>query len=639
MSLIVAEKITHAYGPEIVLRNVAFSLEAGDRIGLVGPNGEGKSTLIKIIAGLLEPSEGQVQPRRDLKIGYLPQTPPAFDDGTIHSAMLGVFADLRQMEEELHTLASGLSGKDDDPELLKRYGDLQHRFEHGGGYDYPTRIEQILTGLAFDRAMWDRPLSQLSGGQRTRVYLATLLLREPELLLLDEPTNHLDLDSIEWLETYLQSFKGAMLVVSHDRYFLDHVTTATWEAAFGGLETYPAPYSRYLTLRGIRYKERLRQWQAQQQYIEETRDFIARHLAGQRTKEAQGRRTRLERFLRDEAITKPREHATIHVNLAAGARTGDIVLRARDLSIGYDPNQPLCTIDGLEIIRGERVAIVGANGTGKTTLMRTILGELKPLAGETSFGANVKVGYISQSHAEMDPGLTALEAVMAVKKNCTDEESRKILGSLLLTGDDVFKKVGDLSGGQRSRVAIARLMMQKINVLALDEPTNHLDIPSTELMQELLQNFEGTVVFVSHDRYLVQAVATHIWAIDGGVVKCVPGNWETYLAWREARKAQTGVHKSAPAKVERAVDYREARKQANQLQRIRRRHEELEAEIEKNEAELGRLNDEISNAGQIGKLDRVNDLGREYQQQSAHLQTLWQEWEAVGEELETNAAD
>jgi ATP-binding cassette subfamily F protein 3 len=640
MSLVIAEHISHAFGPEEVLKNISFRLSENEHVGLIGPNGEGKSTLMKIIGGYLESTLGDIQRKQGLSIGYLPQTPPALDGGTIYQAMLAVFDDVRQLETDLHNAAAELAQNGDDANALKRYGDLQHQFECLGGYNYTNRIEQVLTGLGFERTMWDQPLNTLSGGQRTRAYLATLLLKEPELLLLDEPTNHLDLDSIEWLEEYLKAFKGAILVVSHDRYFLDHVTDHTWEVSFGCLETYRGAYSHYLSQREIRLKERTRQWEEQQEYIEKTRDFIARHLAGQRTKEAQGRRTRLERFLREEAIEKPRYHENIHINLQARGRTGDIVLRTEELSVGYDANKPLATLNNLEILRGQRIAIVGPNGTGKTTLLRTIMGELPPLSGSVRLGANVKVGYISQTHHEMDPEITAIEAVMAIKKNCTEEHARNVLGSLLLTGDDVFKKIGQLSGGQRSRVAMARLMMKEINVLALDEPTNHLDIPSTQLIQEVLQQFDGTVIFVSHDRYLVQAVATHIWAIDKGAVRCVPGNWETYLAWREKRKAElaSAVAQTDKAKEERVQDYRDARKQANQLLKLRRRYEQIERDIEKNESALAKLNEQISSAGEHGHIDQVTVLGQEYERINEFLQTLYKEWEEIAEAIESDSA-
>ncbi len=634
MSLIIGENISHSFGAQEVLKNMSFRVSEADRIGLVGPNGEGKTTLLRIIGGLLESTLGQVHRSKGLRVGFLPQTPPTYDGGTVQDAMLEVFSDLRRMEQELHDFTARMEKDPDNQDLVKRFGQMQHEFEALGGYTYHTRIEQVLTGLAFGREVWDQPLSKLSGGQRTRVYLAGLLLREPDVLLLDEPTNHLDLDTVEWLETWLGNFRGAIVVVSHDRYFLDHVTNKTWEVAFGNLETYPGSYSKFQKLREERYQQRLSEWESQQEYVEKTKDFIARHLAGQRTKEAQGRRTRLERFMRDEAINKPREHQTIQVNLSSGGRTGDFVLRAEDLAVGYDPAMPLAKIDRLEVMREDRIAIVGANGTGKTTLLRTILGQLKPLGGTVRLGANVKIGYLSQTHTELDSEMTAFDAVHILKPTIPDEKIRNLLGSLLLTGDEVFKKIGQLSGGQRSRVALARLMMQSINVLFLDEPTNHLDIPSTEIMQEVLQDFEGTILFVSHDRYLVQSVATHIWAIDSGQVRCIPGNWENYLRWRTELREKLAGQIGEQAKEAGKIDYEQTRKQANLLRRLQRRHEELEVEIEKTEKQLASLNHQISAAGQAGNLPQVEKLGKDYQQKDVHLKTLWKEWEEVGLQLE-----
>lgn len=631
MSLIIAENITQVFGAQEVLRKVSIRVSESDRIGLIGPNGEGKTTLLRIIAGELDSTWGQVHRSRGLAIGYLPQETPAVGPKTVHDAMLEVFEDLRRVECQLHELAARME-ECDDPALVKRYGSMQSDFETGGGYDYNSRIEQVLTGLGFTRDMWSRPLAQLSGGERTRAYLATLLLKDPDVLLLDEPTNHLDLGSVEWLEYWLQSYRGALIVVSHDRYFLDSVTADTWEVAFGDLETYRGSYSKYLTLRSLRYKERLRRWQAQQEYISKTRDFIARHLAGQRTKEAQGRRKRLERFMRDEAIDRPQDHRTINLTFSSGARTGDLVLRASDLAVGYDPSSAFVEVERLEVWRGDRVAILGSNGIGKTTLLRTLLGELPPLSGTVHHGAKVNIGYLSQTQIELDPEHTALDSVLAADQRWTSERARSLLGSLLLGGDDALKRIGELSGGQRSRVVLARLVVQGANVLMLDEPTNHLDIPSTEVMQEVLQQFEGTVIFVSHDRYLVQAVATHIWAVDGGQLRCVLGGWQEYQEWRAEQS--DGKTPEKAAKEDRKADYRRARKQANLVQQLKRRHEELEVQIESSEQDLAKLNDGISAAGENGDVARVEKLGREYEEKDNRLRTLWDEWEQVGEKLE-----
>ncbi len=630
MSFVIAENVGLAFGAEEVLRAVNFRIGESDRVGLVGPNGEGKTTLLRMIAGTLEPTAGDIHRRHGIRIGHLPQDPPALDGTTIHAAMQEVFADLRQMEQELHDLAERMG---DDPDHVTRYGALQHRFEVLGGYDCATRIEQVLTGLGFPREMWDRPLSQLSGGQRTRAYLGKLLLRPPDLLLLDEPTNHLDIESCEWLERWLGSFRGALVVVSHDRYLLDHVTTSTWDIAFRRLETYPGPYSKYLTLRAARHSERMQEWEAQQEYIAKTEEFIRIHMGSQRTNEAKGRRTRLERFKRDEAVARPQEHRTISLKLSAAKRTGDMVLRAEGLTVGYKPAEPLLEAKGLELVRGGRVAVVGANGTGKTTLVRTLMGELPPLAGTVRLGANVHVGYLSQTHAELDPDITALEAVRDAGKGVTEERARTLLGSLLLTGDNALKQVGQLSGGQRSRVLLARLMIRNANLLMLDEPTNHLDIASMEIIQAALQDFDGTAVFVSHDRYLVQALATQIWAIDGGEVRTILGGWEEYVAWRAEHRAGAKAANGAGGTDKRQswAEREAARKEDNKL---RRRLNQLEKEIERAERELAHLNEGMAAAAQSGALDSLRELSREHQRQSEKLKALWEEWEQVGERIE-----
>ncbi len=654
MSLIIAENITKAFGTLEVMKNISFRLGETERVGLVGPNGEGKTTMLRIIAGLAEPTAGQLHRARDMKldagIGYLPQDPPRMGDATLYDSMLAVFADLIQMERDVHDLADRLAAAGDDPALLEKYGQLQHRFEDLGGYDYTNRIEQTLTGLNFPRSMWTQPVSQFSGGQCTRAYLAKLILMQPTVLMLDEPTNHLDLDSVEWLEQTLATFRGALVVVSHDRYFLDNVTTATWEIAAGSLETYRGSYSTYLTKREERLADKMRVWESQQEYISTTRDFIAKHIAGQRTKEAQGRRTKLERFIRDEAIEKPLQNREIHLPLKPARRAGDIVIRARDLQAGYQQGKPLVSVESLELLRGQRVAIVGANGIGKTTLLRTLLGQLEPLAGEVTLGSNVSVGYLSQTHAELEPNSTVLDAVMKDNPTCTTGQARDVLGSLLFIGDDVFKKISEISGGQRSRVVLARLVVQNANLLMLDEPTNHLDIPSTEILQEALAVFEGAVMFVSHDRYLIQSVATHIWAIDETGLREILGGWDAFVQWRESRKNKPPAKGSAaPAtsacqcetvaedieksKTQRKEDYKNARKQSNLTQRLKRRHEELESLIEKTEQSLADLHDEISQAGMDGDMARIEKLGLEFPKKEDELKKLWQEWEQVGEEL------
>jgi len=640
MSLVIGENIVHRYTDREVLSGVSFHLGARDRVGLVGPNGAGKTTLLKIICGLIDPTAGSIHRARGLRVAYLPQDTPAVEGATVHDAALGAFADLRRQEQQLQTLAGELAASGNRPDLLKRYGAMQADFETRGGYEYPKRIEQVLTGLAFPRDMWDRPLASLSGGQRTRAYLATLLLADPDVLMLDEPTNHLDLDSVEWIEEWMAGFRGSLLLVSHDRYLLDRATTSTWDLSFTALESYPAPYTRYLELREERYKERLRQYEAQQEMVAKTEDYIRRNIYAARTGVARGRRTRLEKLKEEGLLDRPREAEAIHLDLRAGSRTGDIVLRATDLTVGYDPARPLLTVEQLEVMRGDRVAIIGPNGVGKTTLLLTLLGRMAPLAGEVRRGANLSVGYLSQSRTEVDPATRALDAVREAGVGWTPERARALLGGLLMGGDEALKPFGALSGGQQSRVCLARLVVQGVNVLALDEPTNHLDIPSCEVIQEVLQEFEGAVIFVSHDRYLVKAVATHIWAIDGRQVRGMLGGWEEFMKWRQERLGRGGpaVDEAKEARKasyeDRKAAERDVRRRENLVNRLTKRHEEIEAKIQEVEADQARRMKEISAAGESGHLDRVASLGREYQQRDAALKALWAEWEDVGGQLE-----
>ncbi len=630
MSWIVAENIMQIYGADIVLDRVSARLGEADRVGLVGPNGEGKTTLVKVLARLIEPTEGTVNYRRGLKVGYLPQETPALSAATIRSAMLDVFADQRKLEHQIHELSALVA---DEAGALEELGELQTQFDAAGGYDYLTRIDQILTGLGFAASMWDRPLDQLSGGQRTRVYLATLLGAAPDVLMLDEPTNHLDIESVEWLEQYLRGFRGALLVVSHDRYFLNSVTETTWEVAFGGLETFRGSYSKYVNQRAERHVEREKQYQAQQAHIAKTKDFIHRHLAGQRTKEAQGRRRRLERFMRDEAIARPQEHGRINLDIASGQRTGDLVLRAADLAIGYDPADVLVEVENLEVLRGQRIAIVGSNGTGKTTLIRTILGQLEALGGTIKHGAKVETGYLSQTQAELDQDSTAIDAV-AADGLCTTNRARDLLGALLLSGDDALKKVCELSGGQRSRVILARLVAKRPNVLVLDEPTNHLDIPSTEIIEEVLAGFEGTVLFVSHDRYLISAIATHIWVIEAHQLHVLHGGWDRYLQWRtKSADHKAGAAGAGGDKGSSKANFKEARKKANLLQRMQRQHDELEELIDQAEQRLTELNGQISAAGEAGDIETIEKLGNDYKETDSKLAELLEQWEQLGQRL------
>jgi ATP-binding cassette subfamily F protein 3 len=516
--------------------------------------------------------------------------------------------------------------------MLARLSALQVEFEHGGGYTHERRIQTVLTGLGFGPGDWPRPLGQFSGGQRTRAALARLLLEDPEVLLLDEPTNHLDLDAVEWLEGFLAGFRGTLLVVSHDRYFLDKLSRRVWELAGGELAAYRGNYSHYLRQREERRAERLARWEAQQERVERTMEFVRRYGAGQRSKEARGRLTHLRRFLEEEAVEKPRQDARIHLEIRDAGWGGDLLFRAKNLAIGYPPAGPLLRVEELELCRGQRVALLGPNGAGKTTLVRTLLGEVPPLAGEVRRSPSAQVGYLSQAQAGLDPEARVVDAVRAARPALKEEQVRSYLGGFLFSEDRVFKKVGDLSGGERSRVALARLALAGANVLLLDEPTNHLDIPSQEVLQDVLQDFPGTVLFVTHDRYLVDALATHLWIIGDGTLRTMVGNWSDYLRWRSAARA--GGSGEAPAAAEARQAAKDARRDRQRLSRLQSRHKAIEKEIHELEARLHSLTGDISRASEAGKGEQVRRLGEDYRAADARLKLLWDEWIAVGGELE-----
>jgi ATP-binding cassette subfamily F protein 3 len=625
MSVISASGVGVSYGALDVFSDLSFDVPPGVKIALVGPNGSGKTSLLRIMARIDQPSAGQVHWARGLTIGYLPQIPDLPDQGTLWAEMLQVFdrlvrhaAELRQLE----TLIAQSKGQDD--ELMARYGQALEAFELSGGYTYELEIEQVLTGLGFDPSDYDRPLHQLSGGQKTRALLARLLLQKPDLLLLDEPTNHLDITAVEWLETYLKEWPGSVVTVAHDRAFLDQVVDRVWELNWGRLESYPGNYTKYVAIRAERLERRRKEFKRQKQFIAKEQDFIQRHIAGQRTKEAQGRRTRLARM---ERLERPRELKRVGLQLKSSGRSGDLVLGLYELAIGYDRRAPLFTCEETELRRGQKVALIGPNGSGKTTLLRTVLGEVNPLWGRVRIGASVQLGFFAQARTDLNPEHTVLESLLDAQHMPTDQ-ARGLLGRYLFSGDDVFKQVVDLSGGEQSRLALARLTLQGANVLLLDEPTNHLDIPSQEVLQEAFAEFQGTILLVSHDRYLINALSTTVWAIEEGELHAFKEGYGEYRAWLAARQEERRLERTAEMTPSAAE--REATKAAQRESTRRARAlEELEITIHALEQRLADLSQELERAGNAQQVERVRELGLEYRQVERELQTYLSQWAEV----------
>src|SRR6266700_1373722 len=556
MPIVSVIQVGKSFGAERVFAGVSFQIDEQDRIGLVGPNGAGKSTLLNLLAGREEPDEGTIARNRNLRIGYLTQHTDFHPHNTLREEMLTVFAEVQAWERAINELALQLeatSTGDNNAaheELLQRYDELQTRFEHAGGYTYEHRVSQVLDGLGFAREQQESPIMNLSSGQQTRAALGKLLLQEPDLLLLDEPTNHLDLVALEWLETYLSDWKHAMVVVAHDRYFLDKIVSRTIEMAFGRIEEYPGNYTRYLHLREERMERRLREYAAQQEHISRTEEFIRRYKAGQRSREARGRQKLLNRL---ERVERPRDFPEMHFEFSPVVDSGQLVLSTQKLAVGYaNPGSEPATlvhVADLELLRGDRVGLLGPNGSGKTTLLRTIIGELQPTGGHVYPGHNVRIGYYSQTHSRLNAQRTIVDEIRQVSA-LSEEGARSFLGRFLFTGDDVFKPIGSLSGGERSRVALALLTLQGSNFLVLDEPTNHLDLQSRQFLEEVLGEFEGTLLFVSHDRYFIDSLATKVWVIEDGVLIPYMGNYTEYRTRKRpiVLDVPTPVNDKRPAK-------------------------------------------------------------------------------------------
>jgi len=626
MAILTARNLKKYFGGQDIFANLNLTVHHGERVALIGPNGTGKTTLLQILTGQEEPSEGQIAKAKETQIGYLEQHASlAATDETLWDLALTAFNHLRQQEAELQSMEANLATAVNQPNyesLLTAYGEAQSQFEHAGGYTYEQTINLVLTGLGFHETDYQLPLTQLSGGQQSRAQLARLLLEQPTLLLLDEPTNHLDLASVEWLESYLQQWPGSIIVVSHDRYFLDKVATHIWELQFGSIEKYRGNFSHYLIQRTERQARLAKEYQAQQTFIEKEEEFIRRNLAGQRTKEAQGRRKRLQRL---ERIEQPKNQKTLHLNIQTTLRSGDLVLATHKITVGYSAQTPLFACPDLEIRRGDCIALLGPNGSGKTTFVKTVLKQIHPLGGTIRFGAGVEVGYFAQTHASLNMEATILDEILSVK-NLLISEARNYLGQFLFSEEDVFKPINTLSGGERSRVALAKLALTGANFLILDEPTNHLDIPSQENLELVLNEFAGTVLLVSHDRYFVDALATHVWAIEPAKksVTVTKGGYSTYLASREAERAQqTATDKP----VQKAKLYREQSKAEERAARQRAKQiAQIEATIAETEADLAQLAEDVEVASQAQDVSRLQQLGQAYQETEAKLDALLVQW-------------
>ncbi|MFN8441436.1 MAG: ABC-F family ATP-binding cassette domain-containing protein [Caldilineaceae bacterium] len=551
MSIVTAYNLAQSFGHNEIFSGISFKIEADSRIGLVGPNGVGKSSLLHILAGLEKPAAGGYFMTQQKRLGYLHQEAiDAFADQgrTLQAEMLTVFAPLQQMESELRQLEQQMAQGELSDALFADYSTLLETYEQQGGYTYETRIAQVLTGLGFGETDWVRPLAQFSGGQKTRALLARLLLESPDLLMLDEPTNHLDVESIAWLETILAQWQGALLIVSHDRYFLNRVVNTVWEMSASEIEVYRGNYSAYLKQRQERWATREQEFTAKQERLAKEMSFIYKHMgSGRGHNMAVGKLRRVSDELGTEgraisvarakekfnALRRPDgEWNRMEMAINASQLSGKIILRTQRLQVGY--RKPLFVADDIRLLRGECAALIGPNGSGKTTLVNTILGKLPPLAGGFQLGASLKIGYFAQAHDNLHPEQSVIDAFLhhqAVDQQprLDADRARHSLARYLFQGDDVFKQIGALSGGERGRLALAILAQQGANFLVLDEPTNHLDIPAQESLQAALEQYEGTILLISHDRYLIDQLATQIWTIQEGRLQVYAGRYADFI--------------------------------------------------------------------------------------------------------------
>ena len=645
MSILTTQNLGRSFGAVDVFEGITLAIPHNARIAIVGPNGVGKTTLLRILAGEDSPSQGSIHTSRGLKIAYLPQTAVGLTHGTLWDSCLAAFEDLLEMGSQLQKLEEQMSAGDNSSELLDEYGRLQSRFDLAGGYTYANRLQQTLTGLGFDEADFHRPLSQLSGGQRTRARLAKLLLEDPDLLLLDEPTNHLDIQAVEWLEAWLRSWNGAAIIVSHDRYFLDQTANMVYEMT-PAIEEYRGNYTAYLQQRQERYERRLAEYKAQQEYIEKQEDFIARFIDSQNTAQARGRRKRLERMMRDSKLTMPDINVRpMHLRLKVAGRSGQLVLRTYDLEVGYhDEGRPLFATPNLVLERTECVAIIGPNGAGKTTFLRTILGQIPAYSGETELGASLKVGYFAQAHEDLKETNNLIEEINREAPRMLPGEARDYLAKYGFQEDEVFSPVSTLSGGERGRLALAKLALSDANLLLLDEPTNHLDLSTQEVLQKVLADYPGTILLVSHDRYLIDALATQIWELlpDENRLQAYKGSYSEYKEFKQARALrlaeQIEVQREANKPKHDEQKTRPSNKLSrNQRQQLEKKLAKVENEIHDLESKKALCEAQLSNPpSDPAALLKLSD---DYQSLSDALDALMLTWSDLAETLHADKAE
>lgn len=628
-----AQDLEQRFGGNTIFSNISFSVPDNARIALVGPNGAGKTTLLKIMTGQQEPTSGQFTINKGLKVGYIAQENGLDEDKTIWDEMLTVFNDLIEKNKKITKMQEQIADHPEDEDLLKRYDQLAYDFEQEGGFTYQAEIKSILNGFNFKENTWNKVIGTLSGGEKTRLAFVKLLLQKPPVLLLDEPTNYLDLDTLDWLEAFLKNYQGAIITVSHDQYFLDHLANQIFELNFGKLTTFKGNYSQYVKERELMDSQQEAAYEKQQEKIKKEEEFIQKNLVrASTTKRAQSRRKVLDKM---ERIKPPKHKQKVRINFTSERPSGKEVLIAKDLTIGYPDKVMVSDID-FQVNKNDRVAIIGPNGIGKSTLLKTIMKKLEPKDGSIKYGASLDIGYYDQELQSLDPSKTVLDTIWDRHKTMPEKDVRSILASFLFTAEDIDKTVGQLSGGQKARLTLTVLSLEKDNFLLMDEPTNHLDIEAKEVLEEALDNYDGTLLFVSHDRYFINELANKIISVRDGHAKIYNGNYSYYLdekakqaAAAQEAEAQTAEAETTPAASQNKgkLSYQEQKARDSQKRKLERAVSDAEAKIEKLEAEEKEIQTEMANPDIAASFEKLGPLQEKLSAVQKQLDQANNDWE------------
>lgn len=646
MILLQVQQVARYFGADTLFENVSLDVSDNSRIALVGRNGVGKSTLLKMIIGNESPDAGQITKKKGLTIGYLAQNTGLESDKTIYAEMLSVFERLQIMEKNLHEMEAKIADPGADhsssaySQLLNQYDQLLHDFEEQNGYGYEAEVRSVLHGFHFEQEDYDRKISSLSGGQKTRLALAKLLLEQRDLLILDEPTNHLDIDTLTWLEGYVQNYKGALLIVSHDRYFLDRIVNEVYEISHHHSSYYKGNYSAYIDQKAERLRQDWKNYEKQQAEISKLEDFVNKNLVrASTTKRAQSRRKQLEKM---ERLERPEgDEKGPHFKFTADSQSGNIVLTVKDAAIGYD-GRIISSPINIDLRKNQVMAIVGPNGIGKSTLLKSVLGQIPFVKGSSEFGTNVKVGYYDQEQHNLHDKKTVLNELWDDHPTTPEKDIRSILGSFLFIGDDVSKVVHNLSGGEKARLLLTKLAMKHDNFLILDEPTNHLDIDSKEVLENAVMDFNGTVLFVSHDRYFINKVATCVLEIAPQGSTLYLGDYDYYLEKKAEQEEIAAAKSTAETPIENSpkevstgkVNYQQGKERQKQERRLKRSVEEFEQLVEKLDAQKNDLENQMSAPENYNDLEKMSELQAKLQEISKKLAEAEENWEQASMELE-----